>query len=112
MQDQSMQALITDVEKELLQTIITNLKSDSMNVEQGRQLAREFLSLLPMQDKKDLLEKLLTFSQKHAEAKGMYLKVAKPFEEEERLKKLEQMSQHIQSGNIEHAITVAKGGTN
>jgi uncharacterized membrane-anchored protein YjiN (DUF445 family) len=111
MPDPSMQDIVTDVEKELLQAIIKNLKANLMTEDQARELAREFLALLPMQDKKDLLTKLYSFSQKHVEAKSVYLKYAKPFEEEERVKKLELMSQHIQNGQIEHAITVAKGGT-
>lgn len=111
MADPAMQDIVTDVEKELLQAIIKNLKANMMTEEQARQVAREFLALLPMQDKKDLLDKLYAFSKKHVEAKGVYLKYAKPFEEEERLKKLELISQHIQNGQIEHAITVAKGGT-
>lgn len=105
-----MQAIVTDVEKELLLSIIKNIKEQRLTEEQGRKLAKEFLSLLPMRDKEDLLSKLLSFSQKHVEAKQAYIKVAKPHEEEERLKKLEMMSQHIQNGNIEHAITIAKGG--
>lgn len=110
MPDQTMQAIVTDVEKELMLAIIANMKADRLSEVQARQLAREFLTLLPMQDKHDLMDKLYKFSKTHVEAKGVYLKYAKPFEEEDRLKKLELMSQHIQDGNIEHAITVAKGG--
>jgi hypothetical protein len=109
MADSSMQAVVTDVEKELLLAIIKNLKEDRMTEEQGRQLAREFLTLLPIQDQKDLLEKLYTFSKSHVEAKGVYLKYAKPYEEADRLKKIELMSQHIKNGNIDHALNVAKG---
>lgn len=104
-----MQTITVDIEKDLLQAIITNLKQNRMTEDQGRQMAKEFLTLLPMQDKRDLLDKLYKFSQAHIEAKGTYLKYAKPLEEEDRLKKLELMSQHIQNGNIDHAINVAKG---
>lgn len=104
-----MQTLTTDVEKDLLDAIISNLKENRITEEQGRAMAQEFLALLPLQDKKDLLDKLYKFSQEHVEAKAMYLKYAKPYEEEDRLKKLELMSQHIQNGNIEHALNVAKG---
>jgi len=111
MPDASMQTITTDVEKELLEVIIQNLKKHSLHVPEAKQLAREFLSLLPLQDKKDLLDKLYNFSQKHGETKGVYLKYAKPMEEEERQKKLELISQHIQNGQIENALRVAKGGT-
>lgn len=112
MSDPAMQSIVTDIEKELLQAIITNLKADLLTEEQARNLAKEFLTLLPMEDKKDLLDKLFKFSKAHVEAKGVYLKYAKPYEEEERQRKLNLMSQHIQDGKIEHAINVAKGVSN
>lgn len=111
MADQSMQTITTDVEKDLLQAIIDNLKKNSIKIDEARKLAREFLALLPMQDKKDLMEKLYKFSQDHTETKSIYLKYAKPYEEEERQRKLTLMSEHIKNGEIEHALTVAKGET-
>jgi hypothetical protein len=110
MPDQSMQAVTTDVEKELFDEIIRNLEQATITVEEAQAVAREFLALLPMQDKKDLLEKLYKLGMKHAETKELYLKFAKPIENEEKQKKLDLMSQHIKSGQIEHAIAVAKGG--
>jgi hypothetical protein len=112
MSDSSMQALVSDVEKELLQVIIDHMKDNSMTEEQARTVAQEFLALLPMHDKKDLLTKLYDFSQKHVETKSLYLKYAKPYEEEERQRKLTLMSEHIKNGQIEHALTVAKGEAN
>jgi len=41
----------------------------------------------------------------------MYLKYAKPIEEEDRQRKLTMMSEHIKNGRIEHALAVAKGET-
>ena len=106
-----MQTITKDIEKELLSIIIDNLKQAKMTVEQARSLSREFLALLPLQDKKDLLEKLYKFEVKHGVTKSLYLKFAVPIEEEERQKKLTLMSQHIQNGQIEHALAVAKGET-
>jgi hypothetical protein len=110
MQDQSMQAIVSDVEKELLNSIIKNLDENRMTKAEAQELAKEFLSLLPMQDKKDLLEKLFQLSKDHVEAKGVYLKYAAPYEEEQRLQKIALMSQHIQNGEIDNALNVAKGG--
>ncbi|MBA3724040.1 MAG: hypothetical protein H0W89_04080 [Candidatus Levybacteria bacterium] len=112
MADPAMQSIVTDVEKELLEAIITNLKAELLTEDQAQQLAKEFLALLPMEDKRDLLDKLYKLSKAHVEAKGVYLKYAKPFEEEDRQRKLTLMSQHIQDGKIEHAINVAKGVAN
>ena len=111
MDDQSLKAITSDVENDLLNIIIQNLKQKSLDVKQAKALAKEFLSLLPIQDKKDLLEKLHKLSNEHVEVKSLYLKYAKPYEEEERQKKLALMSEHIKNGQIEHALNVAKGGT-
>jgi hypothetical protein len=109
MVDASIQTLVEDVEKELLDVIVQNLKQQRMTDDQAQQWAQEFLLLLPIQDKKDLLQKLNSFSKAHADTKGIYLKYAKPYEEEERHRKLTLMSEHIKKGEIEHALRVAKG---
>jgi|SRR5882672_8043608 len=111
MVDQSIQTLTINVEKDLLAIIITNLKQNQLDIDQAKELAREFLTLLPIQDKKDLLEKLQKFSEENAETKDMYLKYAKSIEEEERQRKLTQMSEHIKNGQIEHALSIARGET-
>ena len=110
MTDQSLQQTVTDVENDLLDLIVASLKVNNINVDEAKKLAKEFLSFLPMQDKHDLLEKLHTFSVDHNETQGLYLKYAKPLEEEDRQRKLSMMSEHIKNGQIEHALTVAKGG--
>ena len=102
---------VVDIEKELLEEIINRLNQNRITKEEAQKLAKDFLSLLPMQDQKDLLAKLYQLSQTSNAAKGIYLEYAKPFEENDRQKKLELMSQHIQQGNIDHALAVAKGGT-
>jgi hypothetical protein len=111
MPDQSIQTLTEDIEKELLDEIINNLDNAKITVEEAKAVAKEFLSLLPLQDKKDLLDKLYKLTKDHSETADLYIKYAKPIEEDERLKKLSVMSEHIKNGQIEHALTVAKGGT-
>jgi hypothetical protein len=110
MNDQSMKKLTTDIEKELLDIIIDNLDQDKITIEEAQAVSKEFLSLLPLSDKKDLLDKLYKLGQTHPETKVMYLDFAKPIEEEERQKKISLMSEHIKNGQIEHALAVAKGG--
>jgi hypothetical protein len=110
MPDPAVQSIVEDVEKDLIETIIRNIDEQRMSEDQARQLARAFLSLLPMQDKHDLLVKLGKFSKLSADAKSIYLKYAAPIENEERNQKLTLMSEHIQNGQIEHALNVAKGG--
>lgn len=112
MADDTTEAIVKEIEKELVNAILDNIEQNRMSKEQAQFLAREFLALLPIQDKHDLLEKLGKFSKLHIEAKSIFLKYGAPIENEERQKKLELMSQHIQNGQIEHALDVAKGGIN
>ena len=90
----AMQDTVVDIEKELLAEIVKNLEEN-----------------LPIQDQKDLLTKLYQLSQSTRQIQGVYLKYAQSHEANETQKKLDLISQHIQQGNIEGAITVAKGGT-
>ena len=111
MVDQSIQDITTQVEDELLDIIINNLDKEKMTVEEAQALAKEFLSMLPLEDKQDLLEKLYKLEIDYAATKSLYLKFAKPIEEEDRQRKLTLMSEHIKNGQIDHALAVAKGGT-
>lgn len=110
MSDQSLQTLTEDIEKELLNEIVTNLDSTTISVEEAQAVAKEFLSLLPLQDKKDLLDKLYKLSKDHRETADLYIKFAKPIEEDDRQQKLTLMSEHLKKGQIENALAVAKGG--
>lgn len=112
MADKTMDMIEEEIEEELLLEIISNLTHETMTEEQAQSYAREFLTLLPIQDKHELLEKLRAFSKTNPAAKGLYLKFGGPIEEEERQKKLKLMSKHIKNGQIDHALNVAKGGTN
>jgi uncharacterized membrane-anchored protein YjiN (DUF445 family) len=105
------QEMVVDIERDLLEEIIKRLDTDKMSPDDAQKLAQEFLSFLPIQDKKDLLEKLLKLSHDNSATQSIYLKYAKPYEENERQRKLTLMSQHLQQGNIEEALSVAKGGT-
>lgn len=109
MVDQPMQTITEDIEKELFDEIVRSLEQTTITVEEAQAVAKEFLTFLPLQDKKDLLDKLYKLSIDHSETKELYLKFAKPLEEDEKQKKLTLMSQHIKNGNIEQALIVAKG---
>ena len=110
MTDDSMESITTNIEDELFNEIVNNLEQASITVEEAQQLARDFLALLPLEDKKDVLKKLYTLSQKHDEARKIYIEYAAPYEEEERQRRLTLISQHLKSGKIEDALAAAKDG--
>ncbi len=103
--------LTDDVERELLFHIIWNMHESKLSPEEGARLAEEFLAILPAKDKEELLEKLNILSQKYKEAQSVYLKYADEQNKEKRDDALRLMSEHIQNGNLEEAIRVAKGAT-
>src|SRR5438132_222485 len=53
-----MQDTVIDIEKDLLAAIMKNLDTNQISPNDAEQLAKDFLSYLPIQDQKDLLEKL------------------------------------------------------
>lgn len=107
--NQDTNSLFNELEKDLLDHIINSMQNRKISIEDAQKLAQEFLALLPANDKKDLLNKLNVIAQKFPEARQTYTKYAAHNEKEERQKALQEMSQHIKTGNIEQAISVAKG---
>lgn len=109
-QSQSIDPLVEEIEKDLLKHIVENMEQGKITVEKSQQLAKEFLGLLPVVDKQDLLNKLNVLGKSYPEAQAVYLDLALPYEEEQRQQKLQKMSEMIKQGNIEQAIATAKGG--
>lgn len=108
----SLQDTVVDIEKDLLDEIVKRLDKEQITAEQAQNLAGEFLALLPINDQKDLLEKLRNLSQTDPMAQGIFLDYIKSSEEDETSQKLDLMSKHLHQGKIEEALAVAKGGTN
>lgn len=102
------QSFVTAVERDLLDQITTHLKQSKMTGEEARKLAKDFLAVLPVQDKEELLGKLKKLGEEFPEAQSVFLKYAKEDEMNTRDQKLSQMALHIKSGNIEKALEVAK----
>lgn len=107
----SQEQLTEEVEKDLVQHILENIEDGTLTLDDAQKLAQEFLTLLPFQDKKDLVEKLQRLGTEHDEANQVYVKYAKPVADEQRDQKLAELAGHIKAGNIEHALTIVKGGT-
>ena len=109
-QNQDVNKLVSDIERDLLFYIIMSMKSRKISIGEAHYLAQDFLKLLPVKDKEDLLEKLSGLANTYTEAREVFVKYNTPYEEEKRNKLLNTMRDHIKSGDIEKAIAVAKGG--
>ena len=103
-----LQEEVKAVEKELLDLIIAHLKANKIEVEKARQLARDFLAVLPVKDQKDLLEKLRSLGEQYEEAKEIYAEELAKVSEGIREQTLNQMRDFIKQGNIDSAIATAK----
>lgn len=107
---QNLDNLVSDVEKDLLFYIITNMKHRKISIAEAHYLASDFLKLLPVKDKEDLLSKLSGLANTYDEVREVFVKYNTPYEEEKRNILLNMMRDHIKNGDIEKAIGVVKGG--
>jgi hypothetical protein len=99
---------VEDIKKELLELIIEHLKQNKIQAPQAQQLARDFLSVLPVKDQADLLSKLKNLGEKYKEAEEVYLDELSKTSDDKRDQALSQMRDFIKQGQIDQAIKTAK----
>lgn len=99
---------VESVKKELLELIIEHLKQNKIEATETQQLARDFLSALPIKDQADLLNKLKGLGEKYKEANEVYLEELEKVTDEKRDLALNSMRNFIKQGQIDQAITTAK----
>jgi|GEM_PF-4117796 len=106
--DPALATTVESIERELLTEIMQAIQHNEMTPDDAQKLAQEFLRLLPVQDKQDLLAKLRNLGDKNKQAKFVYNSYAAELEEQKRQQTLDIMHQHLQNGNIDQALLVAK----
>ena|SRR3989344_3791523 len=99
---------VEEVKKELLELIIKHLRENKLSAQKAKKLAEDFLKVLPIKDRKDLLEKLKNLGADYQEAKELYVDELKRISEEKRNEALSQMRDHIKQGDINSAVEAAK----
>ncbi len=99
---------VEEVKRELVELIIKHLRENKLPAEKAKKLAADFLSILPIEDQEDLLEKLKNLGKDYEEAKEIYAEELRKTSEEQRDQTLSQMRDHIQNGNIDQAIEAAR----
>ena len=102
------QQQVEAVKRELAELIIKHLKENKLPAEKAKKLAEDFLNVLPIKDRQDLLEKLKNLGENYLEAKEVYVDELKRASEKKRIDTLSQMRDHIKQGNIDNAIETAK----
>lgn len=96
------------IEKELLEIIAQHLQDNKIEVETAQKLAKDFLAVLPVQNRQDLLNKLKTLGDTYEEAKEVYIEESTKDNTVKEQQALATMSQAIKQGKIDHALTIAK----
>lgn len=92
-----------------LKTIVTNLRANTMDVAQAKQLAQEFLNIEPFTTVDDAKQKIGEFVASHA-AFGKLKEFVDAFHHEQQVDEVvAKMRQHIQENNLDEALKVAKG---
>ncbi len=99
---------VQNVKKELIEIIIKNLRENKIPLARARKLSQDFINLLPIKDQQDLLAKLKNLSANYPETAGIYVEELNKITDTTTDQALTTMRDHIQSGNIDLAISVAK----
>lgn len=99
------------IKKELSEKIIEHLKAHTLDADAAQKQAAEFLAALPVTDYKDLLAKLEKLGETYEESQEVFVKELGRVNDQQKDHALNTMRDHIQQGNIDQAIQVAKGVT-
>lgn len=103
-----LQEEVIAVEKELLDVILSHVEEGKIDLATAKKQAQDFLTQLPFQDKKDLLQKLKELGKKYEEVQEVYVEEWSKDSDQEREAVLIKMRDAIKQGNIDHAINAAK----
>ena len=103
-----LQKEIEIIEEALLDLMMQRLDAEKMTPEQAQQLSKDFLALLPIHDKKEMLEKLKKLSEQHPDAKELYIEELGKAKDKERDAVLNKMRDAIHGGDISAALETAK----
>lgn len=99
---------VEEVKRELIELIIKHLRENKLPVEKAKKLAEDFLKILPISDRQDLLDKLKSLGENYLEVKEVYVDELRRVSEEKRIETLFQMRDYIRQGNIDKAVETAK----
>jgi len=109
MQNEIINRFLSDVERDLLFYIIIHLREEKLTIGQAKDLAKNFLDLLPIANKEELLNKLKILGETYKEAKEVYVKYINMYLEEKEKKQLSLIRMYMKQEDYEKALMVAKG---
>ena len=102
--------LIFDAKGDLLDCMSEQIGLSNMSLEESEEAAADFLDMLPIVSKEDLLDKLRILTTKFPMLLSVYKKYSSSQEEEKRQELLKAMAEELRNGNLQAAVDVAAGG--
>ncbi len=109
-QPYTLEQLVQDIKRDLMIEVIVDLKNTKLSIDQARELARDFLNILPPINKEELLKKLGELGKVYKEVRAVFIKYARLYDDEKRWYSLEQAHTYLQEGNVYLALRAVKGG--
>lgn len=109
-QPYTLEQLVRDIKQDLLVEVIVDMKKTELSLDQARQLAKDFLGILPPVNKEELIQKLGSLGKLYKEVRTIFIKYAKLFDEEKRTYLREQAHRFLEKRNISYALLAVKGG--
>jgi len=106
----SVKHLVSDMERDVMFEIITNMRNEQLSLERAQRLAQEFLEVVPSKTRKGLFMKMKLLAQIHPEARTVYMKYANVYYEEKKNVAVRLVTRAIATHDIERAVRIARGG--
>lgn len=97
--------LRTDLERELLLTLIVGMKRNKISDKRAQMISKSFLQIMKStDDKRELVNRVSILCQTYPEIVDGYLKTARKFEEEETSIKLLEVKAYLEEETLNIAI--------
>lgn len=96
------------VETDYLKLLSQYLKTGKISLPEAKEVTKEFLSLLPFVDIKDLQAKLKSFTEKHPEFNQVYITFLKKEDLEKTAELVGKMKVLVKENKIDEALNLIK----
>lgn len=110
-EDYNLEKFISDFERDLLLRIILNLRHKEISLKRAKMLAREFLEILPIEQKEDFMKKMKELGKTYREVMDLYIKYAALYHEDRKQEVIAATQVFLRNGDIDNAISLIKEET-
>ncbi len=108
MKQDTLEKMTSDVKRDLMFYMISNMRKYELTMKDAKYLAKDFLSIFPVKTVEDLLTELYFLGQMYPEARAVFVKYAKPYYEAKSHYLLESAIAYVREGDLEKALSLLK----